>query len=352
MSNILIKKTTMPFGVYRIDKNCISFLKRKDKNIPDPNITDRYCGPVFGVNAKCGVLNYFVPILPDYENFITDEFSVEPTFENGILFGFIDAGKAVPCIEEYLTKDDSDELLSQICIDMRSFIIDRTMQIREMLFLKDPQNENFDDTYAETDISAGLYSIDEDHIEQLRQKNSNILSPEYINYYYGPVFCRDTKQGRFNYFVPVYTAFDTIEYLWICFVGNDISKFINADEIIPCPKKRCKCVIPFKHLYDFYYRKNDAEYEKQFPIYIDDSENMYRVLHPKYKFKRTLENDLMLLKYLLESGEKDSCIDTDSNLGRLRQELQKYGLNFTSYPTIEELANNIRLMGIAKFYQE
>ena len=60
----------------------------------------------------------------------------------------------------------------------------------------------------------------------------------------------------------------------------------------------------------------------------------------------------MLLKFLLESGEKYSCIDTDSNLGRLRQELQKYGLNFTSYPTIEELADNIQVMGIAKFYTD
>ncbi len=347
MSNNFSEKTTMPFGVYRIDKDCISFLRRKDKNIPEPDMTERYCGPVFGINAERGVLNYFVPIMPNYENFITDEFTVELTFENGVVCGFIDVGKAVPCIEEYITKDDSDELLSEICSDIKSFIIDCAAQAR-----KTPDPEISDNTYVETDISAGLYNIDEDHIENLRKQNSGILSSEHINYYYGPVFCRDTKQGRFNYFVPIYTDFDTIEYLWICFVGKEISEFINAEEIIPCPKKRCTCVIPFEHLYDFYYGKKDEEYEKKFPIYIDDSEVIFRALHPKYKFKRTLENDLMLLKSLLESGDKHFCIDPDSNLGRLRQELRKYGLNFTSYPTIEELADNIRSMGIAEFYSE
>ena len=136
---------------------------KKDKNIPDPDITDRYCGPVFGAKAERGVLNYFVPILPDYENFINDEFTVEPAFENGVVCGFIDVGKPVPCIEEYITKDDSDELLSEICADIKSFIISCAIQARETSDL-----EISDNTYAETDITAGLYSIDEDHIEQLR----------------------------------------------------------------------------------------------------------------------------------------------------------------------------------------
>lgn len=352
MKNILTEKTTMPFGIYRIDKNCISFLRRKYKNIPDPDLTDRYCGPVFGTNAERGILNYFVPILPEHENFINDGSLIELSFENEIICGFIDAEKAVPCIKEYLAKDDSDEMLSEICTNMRTFIIENVIQIRKLQNLKDPECEDPDDTYAETDIPAGLYSINEDHIEYLRQQNSRILSAEYTNYYYGPVFCRNTKHGRFNYFVPIYTDLDTIEYLWICFVGNDISKFINEEEIIPCPKKRCTYVISFKNLYDFYYTKYDEEYKEQFPIYFDDSDQMYLVLHPKYKIKQTLEDDLIMLKSMFEKGYENFYTDPVSSLDKLRQELQKYGLNFTSYPTIEELAENIRSMGIAKFYQE
>lgn len=123
------EKPEIPFGVYRLNKDYIAFLKAEDDNVLDPKYTDRYCGPVFRVNSKRGFIDYFVPIDPVYDKMEC----VLITFKNGVIAGFMDAKRAIPCLEKNITRDDSDTGLSAACESLEAFIRDCSVNIHEKL---------------------------------------------------------------------------------------------------------------------------------------------------------------------------------------------------------------------------
>ncbi|MDE5858874.1 MAG: type III toxin-antitoxin system ToxN/AbiQ family toxin [Oscillospiraceae bacterium] len=92
--NLSKEKSDIPFGIYRINKDYISFLQKYDSNVLDPEYTNRYCGPVIRVDSERGPADYFVPILPDYDEMT----GYLVNFRDGVLAGFMDFKKSIPCL--------------------------------------------------------------------------------------------------------------------------------------------------------------------------------------------------------------------------------------------------------------
>lgn len=239
MINILTENSATPFGIYRLDKEYISFMKKSDDNVLDPDATDRYCGPLFSITNDYGTVNYFAPILPEYDEYKNLDNIFEPTFNDGIICSFIDARKSLPCLEKYISKDNSDEKLSQNCINMQIFIAGCAKQVYETVRAKTSENEEikedkYIDPYIKPTIQAGVYRINKNHIAALRQSNDNILDPEYTNRYYGPVFCLNTENSPVNYFIPIEPSYETMEYTFLGCSGYLISGYMDARGLIPC----------------------------------------------------------------------------------------------------------------------
>lgn len=135
--NISNEKSTIPFGIYRIDKEYISFLRKCDNNVLDPEYTDRYCGPVLRVDSERGPADYFVPILPDYDNMT----GYLVNFKDGILAGFMDFKKSIPCLEKNMVQDISNKNLIFDCNEMKTLIED----CAKFIFKKKKELKNMQD---------------------------------------------------------------------------------------------------------------------------------------------------------------------------------------------------------------
>lgn len=73
----------------------------------DPNITTTYIGPVYEKSNDESSISFFVPVDPCYKTM--DSYLM--ICSNGILAGFLDFNKIIPCLTEYMTYDDSDKKL-------------------------------------------------------------------------------------------------------------------------------------------------------------------------------------------------------------------------------------------------
>lgn len=62
---------------------------------------------------------------------------------------------------------------------------------------------NFEKSTERCGIPFGLYRVDHDYINSLREKDSNILSPDDNDLYCGPVYHATCERGSFGFFVPV-----------------------------------------------------------------------------------------------------------------------------------------------------
>ncbi len=101
-----------PFGVYNIDKDYIKALKKADDNVLDPEINNRYCGPVYHAICERGPMDFFVPVDYIYE----ERSGFLLTFENGIMCDFLDFKKMIPCVDiRFLTPNVENEQLIKFC---------------------------------------------------------------------------------------------------------------------------------------------------------------------------------------------------------------------------------------------
>lgn len=104
--------SSIPFGVYRINHDYLSSLKKNDDNIVDPTENDRYCGPVFSADCERGPVAFFAPISPDYET----RTSFLLYFKDGVYADLIDFNKMIPCVDKrFLTQDAANKELIKFC---------------------------------------------------------------------------------------------------------------------------------------------------------------------------------------------------------------------------------------------
>jgi len=107
------------FGIYRIDKDYINYLRTVEPHVIDPEITNWYCGPVCRKNGNRGEVEYFVPI--DIQKY-NKKNSFLMGFLNGVLAGIMDFKGMIPCLPDKYTKETSNEDLVNFCISSKEQI--------------------------------------------------------------------------------------------------------------------------------------------------------------------------------------------------------------------------------------
>lgn len=98
MERKIMNESTIPANVYAVEKNYIDFLRKRDENVIDPQITQRYYGPVLTVERDGKEIDYFAPILPDE----TLKSASLTHLINGV-FCEIDLRHMIPCSEKSLS---------------------------------------------------------------------------------------------------------------------------------------------------------------------------------------------------------------------------------------------------------
>lgn len=103
---------TIPFGIYRFNHDYINALKKTDNKVIDPEILDRYCGPVYQASCEKGLVEFFVPVSYEYET--ANCFAL--TFYDGVFAGIMDFKLMIPCVNEKLiTPDKTNNDLMIFC---------------------------------------------------------------------------------------------------------------------------------------------------------------------------------------------------------------------------------------------
>lgn len=93
------------YSIYQVDRKYLDYLRSKNFSIADPNVTNTYIGPVYEKSRDDGdPIPFFVPVDPCYKT-MTDYLMI---CSDGVLAGFLDFNKIIPCIPEYITHDNSD----------------------------------------------------------------------------------------------------------------------------------------------------------------------------------------------------------------------------------------------------
>ncbi len=101
-----------PFGVYNIDKDYIKALKKADDNVLDPEINNRYCGPVYHAICERGPMDFFVPVAINFDN----ANMILVCFQDGIFAEYFDFKKMIPCVDtRFLELNNSNTDLIQFC---------------------------------------------------------------------------------------------------------------------------------------------------------------------------------------------------------------------------------------------
>ena len=83
----------MEYGMYRVNKLYIKYLKKRNPWVIDPDVSRLYVGPVLEIDEKYG---FFVPVTPKPEG---DTFFVG---EDGAIMGFVHVNKMIPCISNLI----------------------------------------------------------------------------------------------------------------------------------------------------------------------------------------------------------------------------------------------------------
>lgn len=99
------EETIIPYGMYRIDKDYLSYLKKNDSHVLDPE-QNLYCGPVltvYNVKHTCDVA-FFVPVV---EHSDEEWEGTTQMLANGV-FGELDFRRMVPCFEKHITPDKNE----------------------------------------------------------------------------------------------------------------------------------------------------------------------------------------------------------------------------------------------------
>lgn len=102
-------KPTIPFGIYRISKECLEHFKAQNSYLFNPEQT-LYCGPVLTDYSEKHnrYVNFFVPIIknPDYPELYKFNGTADAVI-NGV-FGELDFRRMIPCTERFLTAEENE----------------------------------------------------------------------------------------------------------------------------------------------------------------------------------------------------------------------------------------------------
>lgn len=234
MNDISTKiKPTVPFGIYKIDKDFLNFAKNNNNAVPDPEYTNRYCGPVFCNNTKRGPLNYFIPVYPEYAELE----NINMSFDYGIIAGFLDARKALPCLDKVITWDDSDEKLLKICQDMKSYIKDRSLEVDVILTEKTIDTSDAVISEEKSSIPFGIYRLNKEYLSDAKVKYGETYAPDYTDRYCGPVLHVNTSHGPVDYFAPILPEYDEMTGFLMNFRNGILGGFIDFGRMLPCYEK-------------------------------------------------------------------------------------------------------------------
>lgn len=111
--------TPLKFGVYKISKDYLRFIRKTNPAVVDPESSDTYCGPVCRMETNRGPVDYFVPIDIDFYNTHT---GFVTSFLNGVFAGMMDFKRMIPCSPDEYELDTSNAKLTQFCNANEQFI--------------------------------------------------------------------------------------------------------------------------------------------------------------------------------------------------------------------------------------
>ena len=97
----------MQYGMYRVNKWYIRYLKKHKPWVPDPKLTNLYVGPVLTVDGKWG---FYAPVTQK----LNDRIFVS---EDGAISGFVHVKKMIPCTDKVLKPDTKRTPESEFCLD-------------------------------------------------------------------------------------------------------------------------------------------------------------------------------------------------------------------------------------------
>lgn len=102
-------KQPMPYGMYRVDKKYLDYLKSRQLKVMGSEETDLYCGPVLNVNGDFG---FYFPV------------TSMPEGGEKLFWSFVHILKMLPCCAKVLTPDKEDTPESRFCLneDNRKFL--------------------------------------------------------------------------------------------------------------------------------------------------------------------------------------------------------------------------------------
>ncbi len=104
-------KQPMPYGMYRVNKKYLDYMKSRQPKIMGFEETDLYCGPVLNVDEDTG---FYVPVTSMPECSDGDK---QP-------LSFVHIFKMLPCFAKVLTSDKEDTPERRFCLneDNRGFL--------------------------------------------------------------------------------------------------------------------------------------------------------------------------------------------------------------------------------------
>lgn len=101
-------KQPMPYGMYRVDREYIAYLKERQPKIIDPEITDLYVGPVVTVDEEW---DFYAPVTPKPD--AGDKMFIA---EGVVVAGFVHVREMIPCCQKILTRDTESSSESGFCM--------------------------------------------------------------------------------------------------------------------------------------------------------------------------------------------------------------------------------------------
>lgn len=107
---------TMPYGMYRMDKDFIRHMREREPKVLDPELTDLYVGPVMTADGGWG---FYAPVTPK-----PDDSDKAVLTEKAVISGFIHICKMLPCHPKGLTPDTENTPERAFCMraENREFI--------------------------------------------------------------------------------------------------------------------------------------------------------------------------------------------------------------------------------------
>ena len=107
------EKCSIPYGLYHLDHDYISDVRKTEPNTIDPEINDVYCGPVYHATSERGIFGFFVPV--DVKTYESSPMFMA-LFENGVFADILDFKKMLPVVNSrFITPANENTDLVAFC---------------------------------------------------------------------------------------------------------------------------------------------------------------------------------------------------------------------------------------------